>query len=312
MTRQSYLAILLVLGALGTPGCLPADLRPEPARIYVTTDLQADVRAKQTNTGQLVFSTDDGWTITLTRLFVSMGGLGFSGDSCNEYSEARYWRVLDLQQAGPQKVAQIWGLNSCQISYGVSRPNSTAVLGTAITQSDHDFMQNAWAPASSATGITTKQGIAMQVVGTAAKATTAVSFDLGFADKLGWENCQRRISGELEPSLPLVGGETVDVNIEVDPRALFVGVADTTDPTLAPATTPLMQLIADADQLTGNANGRIGVDELITVAMPSAISDLNLAEYLRQKAYPAMFRYAGDGQCTKQEAGRRGPGGGGN
>jgi hypothetical protein len=311
MTGRVTVAALLLSSGLGAMGCLPADTRPEPGRVYVTADLPSDLRGAQTTPGQLTFTTEDGWAMTLTRLFVSMGGIGFPRDneSCSEYSEAGYRRVLDMQQPGPQKLGQVWGLNGCLLTYTVSAPGSQAVLGQGVTASDRDFMQNAIVPASSDTGITTKQGMALHLQGSAEKSGVVASFDWGFADRLNWTNCQRRINGALEGPFQLVGGETIDINIEVDPRSLFQAGVENAASTDASTPVSLVQLMVDADQQSGNANGRIAVDELINVAMPSELSALNLAEFMRQKAYPSIFGFARDGQCIP-EPDERGPGGG--
>lgn len=308
MTGRKILTALLLSSALGTPGCLPADTRPEPARIYVTTDLPTDLRETLTEEGQLAFTTEDGWTVKLTRLFVSIGSLGFVRDSksCNEYAEAEYNRVLDLQQPGPQKLAQIWGLNGCLVSYSVRVPGSDAVLGAGVTAKDRTLMMDDIVPTSSTTGVTSVQGMALHVQGSAEKSGTTVTFDWGFPNRLNWTNCQRRIQGELETQLPLVGGETIDVNIVVDPRNLFRAAPEgatgpvSTDLGATRTAMPvsLVQFIADADQQSGNANGRVSVDELFTVTVPSDLSALNLAELIRLKSYPSVFLYAGDGQCV--------------
>ncbi len=318
MNGRKTLTAVLLASSLGTPGCLPADTRPEPGRIYVTTDLPTDLRETLAEEGQLAFTTEDGWTVNLTRLFVSLGSLGFAGEGCNEYSEARYGRVLDMQQPGPQKLGQMWGLNGCLVSYSVYRASSDSVLGAGVTTKDRDLMQNALVPTSAETGVTTAQGMTLHVQGSAENSGTTVSFDWGFSDRLNWTDCQRRINGELETQLPLVGGETLGVNIVVEPRNLFLAVPDgstalaSTDAgaTTAARAVSLMQLIADADQRNGNANGRVALDELSTMTVPSDLSALNLAEVIRQKAYPSVFQYGGDGQCVVRKEGRHGPGGG--
>jgi hypothetical protein len=319
MTQRRAAAILLLTSAISSTGCLPADTRPEPGRVYVTADLPADLRESAQSDGKPSFATDDGWTITLDRLFAAVGGLGFARhDACIEYSEADYNRILDLRQPGPQKIGQIWGLNDCLLSYSILVPDAEAVLGVGVTAEDRALMANAVVPVSSPTAVTTAQGMAFYVEGNAEKDGMLVRFKWGFSDSIDWTDCQRLFDGELEARLPLKGGETISVNITVDPRNLFRAILPDARPTAAPdagvapaAALPLMQLIADADQVNGDANGRVSVDELATVAV-SGIGNTgsqNLAEILRLRSYPSVFVYADDGQCVLDTHERRGPGG---
>lgn len=308
MYRRFFSIVSTLAVSIALQGCLPADTRPEPGQVYVTTDLPQDLRDSHVTAGPLTFTTEDDWIITLTNLFVNIGGLGFSGESCNDYAEARYYRVLDLLQPGPQKLGQMWGLNACQVSYSVRVPNSDAILGTGVSASTRRFMQSALVPTVDTSGVTTKQGMAVQVVGAAEKAGTRVSFDWGFTDTLRLSDCQRRVDGALEAALPLVGGETIDVNIAIDPRNLFLATPATKDPNASPSSVPIMQLVADADQLSGNANNVVGIDELLGVAMPSGPTTLSLAEYILTKGYLSLFQYAADGQCTLDPGRGHGPG----
>jgi hypothetical protein len=335
-------ASIAVAFALGVLGCLPADTRPEPGRVYVTTDVPNELRDSRLADGRLAFTTDEGWTVTLDRLMVALGGTSFDGEQCNDYSAARYRRILDMQQTGPQKVGQIYGLNDCLISFSViTPPTSDAVLGLGVTKSDNDLMASALVPTSTAAGMTTVQGMALHVSGSAEKDGTTIGFDWGFSDRIRFTACKRVINGQLEPKLPLVGGQTLDVNIAVDPRGLFragpprSGAAYVTDngdagpqldaataqdagiPAVAPI--PLMQLMADADQISGNANGHLSMLEMSQVKLPGKPSDLeaipgattNLAEALRQSSYPSLFAYGDGGLCSIDTRQGRGRGGGG-
>jgi hypothetical protein len=346
----STLALLTAAGylPLGAVGCLPRDTRPEPAEIYVTADLPTALRDQQSTDGTLGFVTDDGWTITIDSLYVSIGHAGFDGDSCNEYADAGYRRVLNALGPGPQKVNQIWGLNTCRLNYSVGAPpTSNAVLGQGVPQSELDLMTSAIVPTSTPTGMTTAQGMAMHIVGNAEKDGAVLAIDWGFSSRIRFSDCRRLVDGKLEEHLPLVGGQTTTVNILVDPRQLFRAsppsmgstfIADTgcdsdsdcdaaqlpdasvptsSDDPSASTSVPLMQLMASADQITGNANGHISIDELAKVQMPADVkalatipgASLNLAEVLRQASYPSTFIYGDGGQCTtdvRQGSGRGG------
>lgn len=305
MTLQ-HATTALLLAFVGAVGCLPADTRPEPGRVNVSVNLPPDLRASQSLEQSLAFTTGDDWSIALGRLYVSMGNLGFASNGCNEYAEARYGRVIDMLQPGPQKLGQIWGLNDCLVSYSVYRASEEAVLGNEVTASDRAWMRDAIVPVSSPNGVTTAEGMTLHVQGTAEKDGTVLSFDWGFADRINWTDCKRRIGGSLEAPLPLVGGETIEIEIELDPRNLFQLPGDA-------AASSLLPMIADADQRSGNANGRVSIEELYGVAGPADPAGLNLAEFMRLKAYPSLFEYAGDGSCERASTANRhgGPGGGG-
>jgi hypothetical protein len=339
-------AALVFAAALGGFGCLPADTRPEPGHLYVTTDLPTDLRDTRLSDGRLGFLTDDGWTVAFDRLLVSFGGTSFDGEQCNDYSDARYRRIVDMQQPGPQKVGEIYGLNDCLVSFAVLiPPTSDAVLGSGVTKSDADSMASALVPTSTPTGMTTVQGMALHVAGSADKDGTTLGFDWGFSDRIRFTECRRMIDGTLEPRLPLVGGQTIEVNIAVDPRGLFVAGPPRTDAayltdsgdaglqmdagtsldaetpldggTPAVARIPLMQMMADADQVSGDANGRISMAELANVKLAGQPRDLsqipgatsNLAEALRQSSYPSLFTYGNGGLCNVNTQQGRGRGG---
>lgn len=283
-------------------GCLPVDTRPEPSLVLVTADLPPDLVDH-------AFSTEDGYNVTLTRLFVSMGNLGFDGAGCNSYSEARYGRVLDMLQPGPQKLGQLWGLNACLLGYRVSVPREDAVLGASVTEADRLLMSNATVPTSSADGLATARGMTVHLQGLIQNGAVTVSFDWGFSEELSWSECKRRVQGELETQLPLAGAGTIDVNISVDPRNLFrvkLPTSDATDD--SEQFMSLARLIVDADQSSGDANGRVAIDELIVVSVPAATDGENLAETIRKLSYPTMFRYSEDGDCVRNT--KRGHGSG--
>jgi hypothetical protein len=313
----------LLCTTAGWVGCLPADTRPVPAEVSMSV-----IRDPELGDGPASFVTPDGWALTVSTLQVAMGNLGFSGDSCNEYSEARYRRLLDLNRPGAQKLSIVYGLEACTLSYDVAVPDEDAVLGQGLTAQDLEFMRMATLRVSSTTGVTTTEGMALHVVGQAEKDGTSIEFDWGFADRLRFSTCYQRGADGKGVALGLASGQAVGLSITVDPRNLFqIGL----DPKLAPLSVPpptgeesqgaaaptlnlppmsLVQWIVDADQVTGDANGRVSVDELAQVAIPGAAANQNLAELLRLFTYPTLFRYDDDGQCSNP-IGHQGHGGGG-
>jgi hypothetical protein len=321
MTRS---ILPLLCAATCWVGCLPADTRPVPAHVLVSV-----ARDPELGDGAATFLAADGWRLTVSTLVITMGNVGFSSDTCNEYSEARYRRLLDLNRPGPQKLAEVYGLAACTLSYGVMVAEEDTVLGQGLTLADLEFMRSATVRVSSDTGLTTTQGMALHLVGQAEKDGTTVQFDWGFVDRLRFSDCQRSASDPAETTLALESGQALDLSITVDPRNLFqIGLdpklappLDVSDampmgedtevvPTLDLPPMSLTQWIADADQVTGDGNGRVSVDELAQMAIPGAASQQNLAEILRLFAYPTLFRYDDDGQCSNPIGQRRGHGGG--
>jgi hypothetical protein len=278
----------VVLASLSI-GCLPADLRPEPARVVVDVDLPSELRAIQTEPNQITFTTGDGWQVTLDRFFVSMGDMMLQGPGCSEYASAWYGRVLDLSQPGPQRLGQLWGINGCRLTFEVFRPADNAVLGAGVTQADRDFMRHAVVPSPGPGGIVPVEGMVLHMRGSASKAQASISFDWGFATGRRFGECRRMRDGDLEQHLPLVGGETTEVTIGVDPRELFVFI----DPLFAQpdSAQSLIQAIADADQVQGNANGRVAMDELLVPTVTVRDREVNMAEVMRIFTFPSMFNY---------------------
>lgn len=287
--------------ALGAGACLPVDTRPEPAKVVVDVELASDLQPGAAATRSISFSTQDGWNITFERMLVSMGELFLGGKDCNAYADAFYSRILDLSQPSPQRLGQVWGLNDCRLGYSVESPYGNEVLGLGVTEEDRDFMGNAIVPVSSEKGLAAAEGMAFYVRGFAVKDTVSISFDWGFSDRIDFSDCRRRVDGKLE-ELPLAGGDTMSLTISVDPRNLFLfGAATATDSGVTES--PLMQLIADADQVLGNANGRVAVDELIHAPFSGDLAP-NIAEVLRRWTYPSVFLYGNDGECSRHRGGR--------
>lgn len=299
--RTGISIILLVASSLSVFACLPVDTRPEPAKVLVDVDLPSDLRASQVTPNQLTFLTEDGWNVVLDRFLVSMGDMMLDGKDCNTYSEAWYGRILDPMQPGPQRLGQVWGLNDCYMTYQTIIPAENAVLGAGVTEADRSLMNHALVPVGTPTGPSTVEGMTMHVQGTATKDTVQVRFDWGFHNRLFWGHCGRLVDGKFETALHLVSGQTTNVTIRIDPRNLFqvmpwVGG----EPPLSTDTSqPLMQLIADADQVQGNANGRVAVDELAKAQFSVGDRTVNLAEAIWVFSYPSVFVYgnASDDKC---------------
>ena len=117
MNRRANL--VFAAGVLSLHACLPADTRPEPGRVSATASLTSEL-----DSNNISFITDDGWTVQLQNLYVSLGNVGVGPDGdCNVYSDANYRRILSFREPGKQKVSQVWGLNACTLDFGTARPD---------------------------------------------------------------------------------------------------------------------------------------------------------------------------------------------
>jgi hypothetical protein len=278
------------IGATCLAGCLPSDTRPPPAVVLLEVQIPDDLALttpdpNRPESSVIEFHTDDGWTARIEKLVTSIGEPEvFANEVCSDYASAPYFRLMDLTRPGPQRLGQIYGLHACKVDYTVEVPPVDAVLGAGVSEDDRDFMHSAQVPVSTPDGPRTARGMAVRILGSVSKGDLEVTFDWGFIDRLEWSECQRVVAGEVEPGLPLTSDLSLTVPITVDPRKLFVrGDAS------------LMQLIVDADQVSGNANGVVAVAELAAVKIPE--SGQTLAEVLRQTGYPSLFVYGGGTQC---------------
>lgn len=295
----------IVFGAACGVGCLPADTRPEPA--HVVLSLERDPELGQ---GAAQFGTTDGWTVTLSSWTMSTGGVLFDGESCNEYSEAFYSRIFDLNRGGEQRLGEMYGLNACTLMLDVSRPRENAVLGSGVNPEEQQLMRLGMVPVSVQSGAVDVQGMAMHIAGQLGKDGLRVQFDWGFANGIRYLDCKRTVEGQLEDHLSLRSGEQVKLGITVDPRNLFRWKQDPKQggdrgstgipiPVWA-ADLPAMslaQLMVDADQLSGNANGQISMDELSRVSVPGMPPEVNLGLALQWFMFPSVVRYADTGIC---------------
>ena len=117
----------LVAGGLVAPvtmgACLPGDTRPTPGSILLTVQPSESVLSS--------FATDDGWQVTFEELLLVVGDVGLTDTTVGQagtdlgrctsgpYAGFAYVRLLDLTVAGPQKVAQVFGLGDCTLTFQV-------------------------------------------------------------------------------------------------------------------------------------------------------------------------------------------------
>ena len=299
----SYVFVSLVV--LGAAGCLPKDTRPTPASVLITASSD-DAIAQG-------FDTNDGWHIDFSRFVLSLGHAALGDDdACNSYSEAHYERVLDLKQAGPQKVNLIYGLGSCTVTFMVTSPGDNALAGTGVTDSDLLFMRTQFDDR-----FTKGQGINGYVSGSAVKGAQQKTFTWVFRQDWFYSECvEPNADGKLS-NLQLDGADAQFVDILVRGEGLFhiMTEPNQTAPQL------LFEPMALADTATGNNDGDVSLDELSQVNVyavpfldapgssnPSADTDAgasdagvptvtDLQSYVYKTLYRGMLHYAGSGRC---------------
>jgi hypothetical protein len=110
--------------------CLPGDIRPEPASVFVSVEGSEAARNG--------FVTDDGWTIRFERLLIGMGYVVLTAGDCEVYGAARYSVLFDLTVPGKQKLGDVYGLNTCDLQFHAT--SAWYYLGNGVTPEDRAFI----------------------------------------------------------------------------------------------------------------------------------------------------------------------------
>lgn len=300
---RCVLCVFVPLVATVTPGCLPQDTRPTPASLLITTSGN-DAIAQG-------FDTDDGWHIDFRRFVLSLGHAALGdNDACNSYSEAHYERVLDLKQAGPQKVNLIYGLGSCTMTFRVTSPGDNAIAGAGVSDSDVLFMRTQFDDR-----FTTGQGSNGYVSGTAINGAQKKTFTWIFRQDWFYSDCVGPNADARLANLQLNGGDALSANILVRGEELFNIMTEPNQP----APQLLFEPLALADTATGNNDGDVALDELSQVRVYAALGtmgsssssadtdasvsdagvpvDTDLQTYVYKSLFRGMLHYADSGRC---------------
>lgn len=223
--------------------CLPADTRAAPGELTMTVS-----PSDATLHG---IATADGWTITFDRVLVSMGHTTLD-DDCNSYSDARYYRLLDLGAGSGQTLSLLFGLGTCDLQFRFAPPDADAVLGAGITDADEMYMRT---PLQD-DGYNIDSGVALDVVGSAARDGAVSRFHWSFRQNIRYGNCTFPGASGSGSGVTLLGGDHVTYDIRMPAEALF---RDNVDPEHASLH---FAPFAAADALFGNADGEVSLDEL--------------------------------------------------
>jgi hypothetical protein len=295
--------------------CLPGDTRPTPGETLVTASANDAIQ-----TGIPADQTVDGWAIQYQRFLVSIGNVQLDGDDCNEYSDASYTRILDLQAAPTQKISDHYALGHCSFSFSLQNPGASAVLGANVSADDALFLRT---PLDGPLTFVGRGGITVYVEGLATRGAESEHFAWPYRWQADYGDCGVPLEDAAEdtappsPDTPLggldfSGGQRQTVDLSFDGSALF---RDSPDPAQASLR---FEPFASADRDVGNADGEITLDELGSVLVTSisasdgyqAIGSSNirrviarlsmpptLEDYLYVVGFPTIVRYP-NGACT--------------
>lgn len=273
------------LGALFVMGCLPGDIRPEPAHVFIT----AEPGAASVDG----FTTDDGWTIHFERLIVGLGNISLEGEGCNEYSGSGYDRLFDFAvPQGAQKLGEAYGLGTCDIEFRLRSPSDEALLQQGVSASDLEFMREVDLGSFEGVEIPTNLPFdapiprtAVYARGTATQGDVVKRFDWRFmVRRYELSNCENVMDTSMTSRVNLKGGEDRRFAITLQGEELF-------REGIEPADLRRFDRFADAD---ADADGNITLMELAEVAAPVVeVPDVDMDDDDDDELLPRLPGWAG-------------------
>lgn len=246
---------LLVLTA-----CLPAESRTPPGALVFEAAAAWPVNE--------AVQTDDGWSLTLERVYANIGGVELAGDDCEAYSDARYTRLLDLGSTEPQRVSLLYGLGVCSPAFALSGPRWNTRLGHGVLAS---IEQEFRTPGDDGEGA---GGISLYIVGKATRDARAVHFAWPFRARISFEDCQLP---DFERTLTLASGAQHVLLVELDALQVFRNDEGQI----------LFAAFAAADAQSPAPDSSVTFDELAGTGEPSLLNDLY------RKRLPRTATFAG-------------------
>jgi hypothetical protein len=298
--KKAFGAISFV-GACVFVACLPGDLRPEPARVYVSVEA-SDAAVNG-------FVTDDGWTIQFEKLLVGMGYTMLAGDDCEVYGEARYMVLFDFAVPGKQKLGEVYGLDACEIQFHVSMPEFYGYLGNGVTVADRDMILDR--ADIKANDYRTTSILAR---GNASRGSVTKHFAWRFREDYAFTECENAMGELVNTNLRLKGGDELRPLVTFHPNELFRDAIEADakirfDPLAAADTNadgevsleevsqipaPLVELTSDERRDAGVIDGGYLFDDMSTLP--------GWARFMAQRLWKRAFRL--DGQVCRDNAGR--------
>ncbi len=237
----------LLIGAAAAAGlvsCLPADDRPVPATVTVTVTSDGPLAASGFR-----MPTVDGWTLAVDRFLLTIGNSGFEdSDTCANYYDPDYRRILDVRVAGPQHLGIAYALGQCDFGFRIAGPEADSLLGASVTDADRTRLGT---PGTDA--FATNRGVSLYVQGSAANGAVQKTFAWSFRQRARYYGCG---TDEEGTHFDLQGGRKSTVDLRVHPETPFL---DQVDPSIGRVR---FAAIARADDQYGNADGVVTLDEL--------------------------------------------------
>lgn len=289
------LASLVVALLSASAACLPLDTRPEPGSVLVTMKA-----APSTIDG---VSTTDGWKVTFERVLVVIGRPALDGDNCEAYGEADYFHLFDGRLPTAQKLAIVYGLHSCTLSYRVRNADSETVLGAGITEEDRKLMRT-----GADDPYTQGFGVSILLRGSATKSGVTKRFDWSMRrDRIRYEKCslEGKESDDTGTELSLSAGDALTVELQVHAETVLQNLL------LAEKSQPRFDPIALADD-RGNGDGNVTLEELDKIPLSDVGVDVvelgkeldvagswkSLGELVYDGLMPRMIRPGVSGRCS--------------
>jgi hypothetical protein len=257
------------------------------------------------------FTTADDWALHFDRVLVGIGHTALDPD-CTNYSEARYYRVLDLSAGSAQTLSFLYGLGTCDVAFRIAPPDADTVLGEGVTDADEVFLRT---PGSD--DYFSNAGVALDVIGAAVHQGMTESFHWSFRQNIRFTDCQVMKDGQLVSGVTLRSNDALTYDILLETEALFRDNVDDARASLRFAH------FAAADLVFGNGDGIVTLDEVgkvpAVIATPSSGSDasshiewsgadasadldaasaVTLEDFVYLLLVPTIPRFRGIGRCT--------------
>jgi hypothetical protein len=254
-SRALVASLALAIVVAAAPSCLPNDTRPTP------TTLNVNVSGSPLISSGIAFG--DGWSIAFDRVLVGIGRSAVDGGDCTDYSETAYTRLYDASVVAPQKLSVIYGLGTCNFNFRLRNPDTQdTITMPGVTD---DELATMLTPVTAADRYTSKDttGITLWMRGNATNGSAKKTFDWSFRiRRVSIRDCESPDGTYF--SLDMPGGNTIDLDIEIHPEALFQDRLDWATAHLR------FGPFAQADDKFGNADGVVTLDELNAMTLADA------------------------------------------
>ncbi|MFI5298421.1 MAG: hypothetical protein ACHREM_10005 [Polyangiales bacterium] len=277
--------------AIAASGCLPADTRPVPGSVVVNVTGSVAVAG-----GIPREATTDGWSISFDRFLITIGNASLEGDACSPYNDAGYRRVFDGSALEPQRLSILYGLGTCGFSFRVRNPDFDSLLTAGVTADDLTMLRT---PGTD-TYATTDSAVSVYVRGHAQKGSANKTFTWSYRQpRLRFDGCAVDATSSYVLTT-INANDALTFELALHAEALF---QDALDPAVARLR---FAPYADADDVTGNGDGDVSLDELGKVSLeaiglsasqlatldPTAASWTTFEDFVYLGLFPRIVRRA--------------------